>query len=188
MFWKSFLPPLFPYVVTRGNKTRGASRGLTRRTGRRTLIVYGCNFFLQSTGQSFVSAYGTVFFRSIDAPNPFALNIGTSVLQMTAAFTNMYLQDLVGRRFLFMFGACLMAMSQFIIGALGTQVATLPVREAIAGFTMFYGFCFGIGWAPSNWVQTTETPAQYLRDKTVRTAAWVNILTKWVSLSPWSSS
>ncbi|GFZ49259.1 hypothetical protein JCM24511_07378 [Saitozyma sp. JCM 24511] len=162
-------------------KERGSYLDLFRKPNRRrTSIAWASNFFLQASGQSFVSQYGAVFFKSIGAANPFALTIGNTTLLTGACLINMCLMDHVGRRPMYLIGSMLQGSSQFIVGAMGTQQQTQTVKTVIVAFTMSFAFFYGIGIGPLNWVTTTEVPDQRLRDKTVRTAAWVNTVTTFV--------
>lgn len=82
---------------------------------------------------------------------------------------------------MYLIGSMLQGSSQFIVGAMGTQQQTQTVKTVIVAFTMSFAFFYGIGIGPLNWVTTTEVPDQRLRDKTVRTAAWVNTVTTCVT-------
>lgn len=65
---------------------------------KRTAIVAAMNFFQQATGQAFASTYGAIFIRDIGTVNPFTMTIVNAVVNLTAAFTGLYLVDRLGRR------------------------------------------------------------------------------------------
>lgn len=49
---------------------------------RRTMIVFGVNFFLQATGQAFTSLYGAIIIKSLGTINPFNYTLIANGLQL----------------------------------------------------------------------------------------------------------
>ena len=64
----------------------------------RTLICLGINFFLQATGQIFVSVYGAVFIKDIGAVNPFTMKSINSAVNIVFNLISMLLTDYTGRK------------------------------------------------------------------------------------------
>lgn len=68
---------------------------------QRTLITIGVNIFMQVTGDSFVSQYGTAFVRTIDTVNPFSMTCIYSAINIFVSLVAMLLSDTVGRVYAF---------------------------------------------------------------------------------------
>jgi hypothetical protein len=64
---------------------------------KRTLIVIGVNFFLQLTGQNFSSVYGTIFIKSLNTINPFAMSAINSAVNIIMVLVTQLLTDRTGR-------------------------------------------------------------------------------------------
>jgi MFS family permease len=161
-------------------KDNGTYSDLVKGTNlRRTLIVMGTNFFLQATGQSFSSSYGTVFIKSLGTVNAFTMAAVNTSLNAVGSFIGMVLVDKVGRRPIlcvgsFMQGAVLLTMGG--VGSIATQ--TVQTKSAVVAMTTLFGFTFSTGWAPLTYIISSEMGEQKLRDKTQRVGSWVNVLTK----------
>lgn len=65
---------------------------------KRTCITVGVNFFLQLTGNTFASKYGTVYIKSLGAVEPFVMTVVNQVVNLTGVVLSMILIDRVGRR------------------------------------------------------------------------------------------
>lgn len=86
---------------------------------RRTLIVLGSNFFLQASGQAFVSLYGPVVVASIGSISTFNYTLiaaGCTMLGYVGALT---LNDYVGRRPIMLVGSAMQCVSMFAIAGAG---------------------------------------------------------------------
>lgn len=65
---------------------------------RRTLIVVAVNFFMQATGQAFVSQYGAVYVRSLHVIKPQLFSLVTSGVGVLTNVITLLSTDLYGRR------------------------------------------------------------------------------------------
>ncbi|RMJ17677.1 hypothetical protein CDV36_002658 [Fusarium kuroshium] len=145
---------------------------------KRTGIVMAMNFFQQATGQAFASSYGTIFIRDIGTINPFTMSIVNSIVNLTAAFTGLYLVDRLGRRPLLFTSAGWMFSAIVTMGALGTVTnPSFGIKSGIVAMLTLFGSGFTFAFAPLNYVVTTEIPALRLRDASQRTASIVNVCT-----------
>ncbi|EED23823.1 sugar transporter, putative [Talaromyces stipitatus ATCC 10500] len=86
---------------------------------RRTLVVCGTNFFLQSTGQISTSLYGALFVSDLGTVSPFIVTVIIAISNLTASGIAMILTDRIGRRALILIGASIQVTSQMTMGSLG---------------------------------------------------------------------
>ncbi|KAK1763898.1 general substrate transporter [Phialemonium atrogriseum] len=134
---------------------------------KRTAIVAAMNFFQQATD------IGTV--------NPFTMTIVNAVVNLTAAFTGLYLVDRLGRRPLLFTSAGWMFSAIVTMGALGTVPnPSFGVKSGIVAMLTLFGSGFTFAFAPLNYVVTTEIPALRLRDASQRTASIVNVVANFI--------
>lgn len=66
---------------------------------KRTLIVAAVNFFMQATGQAFVSQYSAIYVKSLGTINPFVFQLILAAVNITTLATVLLLSDHVGRRY-----------------------------------------------------------------------------------------
>ncbi|XXH00849.1 hypothetical protein Hte_007200 [Hypoxylon texense] len=68
---------------------------------KRTLITCGANFFLQCTGNTFASRYGTKYVKSLKLKeiDPYQITIFNQLAEFVGAFSSLVLVDIYGRRF-----------------------------------------------------------------------------------------
>ncbi|CAI7660906.1 unnamed protein product [Penicillium pancosmium] len=143
---------------------------------KRTLIIIAISFFQQATGQAFSSQYGAIFVKSLGTVNPYNFAIITSCITTAACLISNILSDKVGRRKLFITGACIQAVALFTMGGLGTaSPVTFSESTAIAAMMAIFGAGFGLGWGPLTYVVITELPALSLRDHSQRVSSLTNI-------------
>jgi len=148
---------------------------------KRTMIVIGSNFFLQATGQGFVSPYGTTFVKQLGTINPFTVSCTTSLAGFVGVFLSLFLADKVGRRNLLLFGNVLLTCALMIMGGLGVQTPVSAQNKlGIVSMLYIWLFAFSLSPAPLNYVITTEMPNIRNRDKNQRVASWVNIFVNFV--------
>ena len=153
-------------------------RGTSRR---RTLITIMTCFFLQWSGQSLNSNYGTVFVKSLGTFNPFNYTIIAAAGQLLATGIAMILLDVIGRRSLMMGGMASQSVMMFIIAGMGSITAPSKKHAAdgvIVAAVVLFAFSYSIGWAACNWVTVSEISDQKLRDKNQRVGTWVNFASK----------
>ncbi|SPO01819.1 related to RGT2 - Sensor of high external glucose concentrations [Cephalotrichum gorgonifer] len=143
---------------------------------KRTLIVVGVNVFLQLTGQNFSSIYGTIFIKSLNTINPFAMNSINSGVNIVMVFITQALTDMTGRVPLMVAGAAVQCTALFTMGALGTISSPSPeVKKAITAMVTVFGVGFQLGWAPLSHVVAAEIPTTRLRDLTYAVGSVFNI-------------
>lgn len=150
-----------------------------RQTTKRTMVVVGVNFFLQSTGSLFSSVYGAYFIRSLNMINPFTVTLITSAISLVSCLLAMVLVDRWGRRKIIFFGCSIQTTSLFLMGGLGTvSNPSISVRSGVVFAMCMLTFGFTTGWAPTSHTLSAEIPSMRLRDITYRSASIVNILTQ----------
>ncbi|KAI0475923.1 hypothetical protein GGR56DRAFT_693078 [Xylariaceae sp. FL0804] len=118
---------------------------------RRTLIVLGCNFFLQGTGQQFSSTYRTApsSSRSSAAFNPFYYRVTSALLGIASNALTAYLSDRVGRRRILFVGAAAQLCGLQTMGALGT----VPLRPHQGARSVKRGIVAGMMLADQGYLQ-----------------------------------
>ena len=112
----------------------------------------------QLTGVNFIFYYGTSFFQNAGFKNPFVISMITSSINVASTFPGLYLVEAWGRRNLLLFGACGMAVCQFIVAITGTVVGSSnhAAQNAMIAFVCIYIFFFACSWGPVAWVVTGE--------------------------------
>lgn len=70
-----------------------------RNNLKRTLIVMGTNFLMQSSGQAFASQYSAIYVKMLNTINPFMFNLVLAAVNITTLVSILLWADLVGRRF-----------------------------------------------------------------------------------------
>ncbi|PKY03801.1 general substrate transporter [Aspergillus campestris IBT 28561] len=143
---------------------------------QRTLIIVGVNIFMQVTGDSFVSQYGTAFVRTIDTVNPFSMVCIYSAINIFVSLVAMLLSDTVGRVPLMFASAIIQAGSLFTLGGLGTTSTSPAVSSATMAMMAVFGVGYQIGWGPLSHVVAAEVPTTRLRDVTYAVGAIFSIL------------
>ena len=161
-------------------KEKGSYRELFQGTNRRrTLIAVTTSFFLQATGQSFASQYGTIFVKSLNTVNPFTISSINAALTVISTSITLLCNDRIGRRPILIGGGLLQGVFLFLMGGFGSaNPLTNGMKSGIIVGMMLYGVSFSLSWAPLTYVVVTEVSALRLRDKTQRVSASMNILTK----------
>ena len=95
---------------------RQCFRGFSRR---RTLIVLGSNFFLQATGQAFVSLYGPIIVGQIGGIEVFNYTLISASVGFVGYLFVLALNDKLGRRAIMIGGSAVQAISMFLVAGLG---------------------------------------------------------------------
>ncbi|KIX06960.1 uncharacterized protein Z518_04936 [Rhinocladiella mackenziei CBS 650.93] len=146
---------------------------------KRTFIVLGCNFFLQSTGSIFVSVYGAIFVKSLGTINPFTITCTTAAVNFWVGILAMALVDKLGRRIMLLIGASIQCAALMIMGALGTvHNPGHDIKSGIIAMMIIFASGYSLGWAPIVHTLSAELPSSKLRDMTYRTASVLNICTQ----------
>jgi MFS family permease len=111
----------------------------------------------QLTGVNFIFYYGTNYFKNSGISNAFLVSVITSVVNICSTVPGLYLVEKWGRRKLLMFGAIGMAVSQMIVGSVGTALPhESSANKALIAFVCIYIFFFACSWGPCAWVVTGE--------------------------------
>lgn len=159
---------------------------------RRTIIVIFINFFLQATGNIWITIYGTVYVKSLNTVNTFTFSVVTSVISLTTGILAMVLMEKVGRRYvdperiytkltnwyrrLLMIGACVQCIGLFTMAGLGLRKPqTYGSKTGIAAMMAIFAFGFSLGFAPISHTLSVEIPSNALRDISYRTCSVVNV-------------
>ncbi|TPX12979.1 uncharacterized protein E0L32_006624 [Thyridium curvatum] len=146
---------------------------------RRTMVVLGCNFLLQATGQIFTQMYGALFVKSLGTINPFTVTIILAVVNTLTAILAMVLTDKLGRRFQLLVGASIQAAAMMTMGGLGTASnITGGMKIGIVSMMVVSSFGYSLGWAPTAHILSAEIPSTRCRDMTYRTASVLNVATQ----------
>lgn len=152
---------------------------------RRTMVVLGCNFLLQATGQIFTQMYGALFVKSLGTINPFTVTIILAVVNTLTAILAMVLTDKLGRRFQLLVGASIQAAAMMTMGGLGTASnITGGMKIGIVSMMVVTSFGYSLGWAPTAHILSAEIPSTRCRDMTYRTASVLNVATQYVCWLP----
>ncbi|EXM16541.1 Major facilitator, sugar transporter-like [Fusarium oxysporum f. sp. vasinfectum] len=146
---------------------------------KRTLVVVGANFFLQSTGQIFTSIYGALFVKSLGTVNPFTVTVVIAVVNSCTLLLAMVLTDRLGRRFQVLLGASIQVSALMTMGGLGTvSDPSSQIKAGIVSMMVVFTFGYALGWAPTAHILSAEIPALTVRDMTYRSASVLNITTQ----------
>jgi sugar porter (SP) family MFS transporter len=145
--------------------------------GRRVLTASGLQMLQQLSGCNFILYYGTTFFQNIGVQSPFVIQLVINIVNMVSTLPGMFLVEVLGRRRLLMIGAAGMAISQFIVAAVGTAI---PLAEdgriVVIVFVCIYLFFFASSWGPVVWVVTSEIHPLKVRAK----AMSVSVASNWI--------
>ena len=145
---------------------------------RRTLVVLGVAFFFQATGNSFTGHFSGIYVKSLGSINPLNVTVAQTAINTFTAFLGIIVIDRIGRRTLWLAGSVFLLAVLLTTGALGVNLPiSYPRKQGIVATLLMYGMAYSATVAPLYYTLVTEIPASRLRDKTVRLAATVNIVT-----------
>jgi sugar porter (SP) family MFS transporter len=140
----------------------------TPHLGRRTLTGCGLQMLQQLSGCNFIFYYGTTFFARVNIPSPFVVQLITNAVNVVSTFPGMVLVESLGRRRLLMIGAGGMAVCQFIVAAVGSNVTESTAGDKVViVFLCCYLFFFASSWGPVAWVVTSEIYPLKVRAKSM---------------------
>ncbi|KAG0651721.1 putative glucose transporter rco-3 [Hyphodiscus hymeniophilus] len=136
--------------------------------GRRLLTGCGLQMLQQLSGCNFIFYYGTVFFQNIGIKSPFTVQLITNVVNVASTVPGMFLVETLGRRRLLMIGASGMAISQFVVAAVGTAAPDVQAANVVLiVFVCCFIFFFAASWGPVVWVVTSEIYPLKVRAKSM---------------------
>jgi sugar porter (SP) family MFS transporter len=150
--------------------------------GRRILTGCGLQILQQLSGCNFIFYYGTSFFKDSGFHiSPFVIQLVTNVVNVVSTIPGMVLVEALGRRKLLMTGAIGMAISQYIVAAVGTAFDINDVIPAkiIITFICVDIFFFASSWGPVAWVVTSEIYPLKVRAKSMSISTSANWLFNW---------
>ncbi|KAF2858307.1 general substrate transporter [Piedraia hortae CBS 480.64] len=135
----------------------------------------------QLTGVNFIFYYGTSFFKNSGIKSSFTISMITSAVNVASTVPGLYLVESWGRRPLLLMGAIGMAVSQFIVAAVGTAIGTgnMIGQRVLIAFVCFYIFFFASSWGPCAWVVTGEIFPLKVRSKALSLTTASNWLLNW---------
>ncbi|KAF4983403.1 hypothetical protein FZEAL_1132 [Fusarium zealandicum] len=148
---------------------------------KRTAIVIAVNFFMQASGQAFVSQYGAVYVKTLGTINPFGFNLITASINITTLTCILLWTDVIGRRILMIMSSCTMFAAMTTMGGLGLEDPVADDRKkGVLAMMAIFACGFSMGWAPLSYVVTTEVSALRLRDLTSRVGFTANVFMNFV--------
>lgn len=165
-------------AVVNNKAEQGKWKDMLKGTNfRRMTINVGCIFFNQMTGQSFANKYGAVFVAMIGSVNPQDMGIVNGVAGVLSTLLAMFYTDRIGRRTIFLTGACIQSVALLVMGGVSClSPMTWAGGVVVSSMLPIYGLGYGFGSSSVNHVLTAEIPHQSLRDKTSRLVGWNNNL------------
>lgn len=132
----------------------GGERKMWFRTMTGTLL----QGWQQLTGINFIFYYGTTFFKSTGAGNPYIFTIASNVVNVVMTIPSFFLMERAGRRWLLIGGAFYMAICELIVASLGTHYGNSnpSAQKALVAFVCLYVAGFAATWGPAAWVVCGE--------------------------------
>lgn len=121
----------------------------------------------QLTGINFIFYYGTTFFLSTGAKNPFTFSVIANLVNVLSTPLSFIIFDKVGRRPSFLAGAIEMSICQFFVAAIGTasKVSNHTAQRTCVAFVMLYIVGFATTWGPGGWIYCSESYSLAYRSK-----------------------
>jgi sugar porter (SP) family MFS transporter len=149
----------------------------TPHLGRRLLTGCGLQMLQQLSGCNFIFYYGTTFFTNIGIHSPYVISLITNLVNVVSTIPGMILVESIGRRRLLMIGAGGMAVSQLVVGTVGTIESTATSLNIIfITFVCCFIFFFASSWGPVVWVVTSEIYPLKVRAKSMS----ISIAANWI--------
>lgn len=159
--------------------------------GKRTFTGCVVQALQQLAGINFILYYGTRFFNASGMSDPFLISVITSVVLVGATIPGLYLIEVLGRRKLLMVGGIGMAVSHFIVAAIGTALPnSTTANQVLIVFVCFFLSFFACSWGPGSWVVSGELFPLKARAKCLSQTTASNWLLNWAIgyATPYSKS
>lgn len=138
---------------------------------RRTMLATFLGIIQNFSGGVFSTNYATIFLNAVGTADPFLLVFGLNILILGGSIVGILLVDSIGRRPLLLLSFLSLGIIDLIIGCLGFADTTNDgVVQAIAGFSLLFGFVLAVGISPLTWLIAAEMPTARLRNVS---NAWV---------------
>ena len=139
----------------------------TQKNLLRTLSGIVFEILQPLTGFKFILYYGTTFFTTIGLANPFLITIIIDIVDFIGAIVGSLIIDKVGRRYVLIFAAIGMSISQFIIAIVGTILGPLSsvTQITLVVFICIFISFFGASWLAGPSIITSEIYPTPLRAK-----------------------
>jgi MFS family permease len=116
---------------------------------RRTAIVVGVQCLQQAQGSSFIANYSVVFLQTIGIKDTYQITVLLYVVNLAAAGSAFYAADRLGRRYLLLGAACVMAACMYAVaGITGYDSNPESIKGALACL-FIWQFAQALGW--SSW-------------------------------------
>ncbi|KAH8897393.1 putative transporter [Thozetella sp. PMI_491] len=141
---------------------------------RRTLIATGVQCFQQAQGSSFMASYLVVFFQALNFTDVYKISVLFRFTMTAAVFCGFYIPDRVGRRWLMVICAVIMAGCLLAVAGIqdGSQANDYSLVQGALACLFIWEFIQGIGWESCVWIVTAEVPSLQLREKTITVATF----------------
>lgn len=129
-----------------------------RKNLTRTLVGTSLQGFQQLTGINFIFYYGTTFFKSTGANNPYLFTIASNVVNVVCTVPGMWGMERIGRRKMLIWGATWMCLMEFLIAIIGTAepVSNHAAQTSLVALVCLYVAGFASTWGPAAWVVCGE--------------------------------
>lgn len=129
---------------------------------RRTTIGIVLQMMQQLTGINFIFYFGPIFFTQLNTiKDPFLISLVTTLVNVLSTPFCFVMIEKIGRRTLLVYGAALMVIFQFIVGAIGVTAGREEAHNPNAVRAMIAFIClnisaFAMTWGPCAWVVIGE--------------------------------
>ncbi|CEH14452.1 mfs monosaccharide transporter [Ceraceosorus bombacis] len=133
-------------------------RNNDRKNLTRTLVGTWLQAWQQLTGINFIFYYGTQFFNSTGAGDPFVFTIVSNVVNVVCTVPGIWAMDRVGRRNILVWGAVWMAIMEGIVAIIGTVFGNSnpAAQRGLVALVCLYVGGFASTWGPAAWVVCGE--------------------------------
>lgn len=158
---------------------------------RRTVIASGITFFQQFVGINALIYYSPMLFAKMGLDYDMELQMSgvLNIMQLVGIITSVWTLDTVGCRQLLLFGSMAMLTCHVLVAALvgrfsGDWAAHSAGGWVSVAFLLVLAFLYGCSWGPVGSAMPAEMFPSSLRAKGVATAACLNWLASFVTVSP----
>lgn len=150
---------------------------------RRTLMAVGVNMGAQLTGVNVVTFYSTTIFEDQLGYSAVISRIFSGCLQiwqMICAFASIYLIDVFGRRGIMIHSSAIMALAQFALGGLASDMSNKACGKAMIAFFFVALYAFPTGLLMLVFIYSAEIAPLECRAKITAMSSCFNWLFNFV--------